>query len=156
MIGSRNNRTLGIGAIIVALFLVFFAIPTFVSSPSNVPNVILSPLFWPYALAGFTGLAGVGLLLARDTDDAPEPSPEGGWTRLLGLAALMGLTVFAMPIIGLVWTAMAVFAATAFLVHTRHRKVALISAVIVPLVLYVFFAHVAGVAVPQGEFVRLP
>jgi len=31
-----------------------------------------------------------------------------------------------------------------------------VCAVLIPLVLYVFFAHIAGVAIPQGDFVRLP
>ena len=43
-----------------------------------------------------------------------------------------------------------------FLVRTKHMTIAIVSAVAVPLLLYVFFAHVAGVAIPQGNFVRLP
>jgi putative tricarboxylic transport membrane protein len=58
--------------------------------------------------------------------------------------------------LGLVWTAMLAFAATALLVRTKHMTIAIVSAVTVPLLLYVFFAHVAGVAIPQGNFVRLP
>ena len=53
-------------------------------------------------------------------------------------------------------TSMLIFVATALLVRTRHPKTALVCAVIVPLVLYAFFAHVAGVAIPQGNFMRLP
>jgi len=51
---------------------------------------------------------------------------------------------------------MLAFLATAFLVRTSHPKTAVICALCVPLVLYVFFAHVATVAIPQGNFVRLP
>jgi hypothetical protein len=56
----------------------------------------------------------------------------------------------------MVWTAMLAFAACACLFRTRHPIVAVICAVVVPLLLYAFFAHVAGVAIPQGAFVRLP
>mgnify|MGYP002064088503 CR=1 FL=1 len=31
-----------------------------------------------------------------------------------------------------------------------------LGAIAIPLFLYAFFAHIAGVAVPQGEFIRLP
>jgi putative tricarboxylic transport membrane protein len=154
---------LGIGAIVAAAFLLLVAIPVWVSSPSNVPNVILSPLFWPIALAGLTGITGLGMILTAIREPAVAESAildvddkAGAWTRLASIAALMVVTMLLMPRIGLVWTSMLVFAITAFLVRTNHPKTALLSAILVPLVLYAFFAHVAGVAVPQGDFVRLP
>ncbi|WP_299405576.1 tripartite tricarboxylate transporter TctB family protein [uncultured Roseobacter sp.] len=154
---------LGGGAVIVAAFLALFAIPQWVSSPSNVGNIVLSPLFWPYALAGFTGLTGLGLIfsgLRMQGADEPvnDPIEDTGaaWLRLAAMAVLMGLTMFLLPRLGMVLTSMLVFVASAFLVRTRHPITAIVCAVIVPLVLYAFFAHVAGVAIPQGEFLRLP
>lgn len=154
---------LGIGAIVAAVFLALYAIPGWVSSPSNVGNVVLSPLFWPYTLAGFTGLAGLGLVFAgarlpvesMPVDD-PIKDPTAAWLRLVGMAVIMVLTMFLLPRLGMVLTSMLVFIATAFLVRTRHPVTALICAIVIPLVLYAFFAHVAGVAIPQGEFLRLP
>lgn len=154
---------LGIGAIIAAAFLLLVAIPTWVSSPSNVPNIILSPLFWPWVLAGLTAITGLGMVLTSireprpaepaisDVDDKPK-----AWGRLASVAAVMVVAMLLMPRIGMVWTAMLVFVAIAYLVRTSHPKTALVSAVVIPLVLYAFFAHVAGVAIPQGDFVRLP
>ncbi|WP_295314398.1 tripartite tricarboxylate transporter TctB family protein [Roseobacter sp.] len=154
---------LGIGAIIAAVFLTLVAIPQWISSPSNVQRIVLSPLFWPYALSAFTFLAGLGLVFGglRMTDsgepvDAPSDDPRAAWMRLAGMAVIMVLAMFLMPRLGMVLTCMLIFVATAFLVRTRHPKTALICAVIVPLVLYAFFAHVAGVAIPQGNFMRLP
>lgn len=152
---------LGIGACLMALFLILYAIPNWVSAPSNVGNVVLSPVFWPYILAGLTGLAGLGLLLAARTAstqplDETHIAPREGWARLAALAVLMGLTMWALPRLGMVWTCMLIFAAAAFLFRTRHPKAALICAAVVPLALYAFFAHVAGVAIPQGMIVRLP
>lgn len=153
---------LGIGALAMAALLVLYLIPTWVSSPSNVRNIILSPLFWPYTLAGFTGLTGLGLLAgARMQDDVtpvndPIPDPGMGWVRLAAMAVLMLATMWLLPRLGMVWTCMMAFAATAFLMRTRHPVTAVVCAVVVPLALYAFFAHVAGVAIPQGELVRLP
>ncbi len=153
---------LGLGACAIALFLGFVAIPAWVSAPSNVANIVLSPVFWPYVLTALTGLTGIGLVLAsRHADRRVEPEHEDpatsrSWYRLAALAFIMIVTIFALPRLGMVWTAMIVFAATAFLLRTRHPITALICAVIIPLVLYAFFAHVAGVAIPQGNFVRLP
>ena len=40
--------------------------------------------------------------------------------------------------------------------HIKEKVVSGLVAIVLPLVLYAFFAHIAGVAVPQGEFIRLP
>ncbi|RXV64798.1 hypothetical protein C6W92_07045 [Roseovarius sp. A46] len=153
---------LGIGAILAAIFLVTYATPNWVSTPSNVRNIVLSPLFWPYILGGLTGLIGLGLALSGWRSDPgepvndPIPDPGAGAARLVGFAALMAVTFWAMPHLGMVWTSMLAFLALAFLVKTRHPAAAVICAVAVPLILYAFFAHVASVAIPQGELVRLP
>jgi len=154
---------LGIGAIASSVFLIVVAIPIWVSSPSNVANLILSPLFWPNVLAVITGLTGAGLIMTSISKSGPDVAPDSGVAdrpsalkRLAAMALVMGICVLIMPRLGLVWTAMPTFVATAFLVKTKHPKTVVICALIVPLFLYVFFAHVAGVAIPQGDFVRLP
>lgn len=155
---------IGLGACAAAAFLVLVAIPQWVSSPSNVNNIVLSPTFWPYVLAGMTALVGLGLIAGslraksgeEDAGALPETGNPAAWMRLVSLAVIMALTMFAMPRLGMVWTAMLAFLATAFLFRTRHPVVAVICAILIPLLLYAFFAHVAGVAIPQGEFVRLP
>lgn len=154
---------LGAGAIFAAIVLLVVAIPLWVSSPSNVPNIILSPLFWPWTLSGLTGIVGAGMILTALREPKPMApavsdvtDKRAAWLRLIQIAAVMLLTMLALPRIGMVWTSMLVFAASAFLVRTSHPRTALISAVLVPLALYAFFAHVAGVAIPQGDFVRLP
>ncbi|SHH02194.1 tripartite tricarboxylate transporter TctB family protein [Marivita hallyeonensis] len=156
---------IGIATVLGAAFLTFYAIPTFVFSPSNVSNIVLAPTFWPYVLSGLTGIVGVGFLAtsffsdlsAQDHSDEPDIGPGlAPWLRLAALASIMALMMYGLPRLGMVWTSMIAFVACAFLFRTRHPYLALVCAVIVPLLLYAFFAHVAGVAVPQGNFVRLP
>ena len=158
---------LGVAACLMSLLFVLYLIPNFVSAPSNVPNIVLSPLFWPYTVAGTTCLIGLlliaaGLRLPQDDvqidaeSDLETENVAKSLLRLAVMAVIMLTMLWALRPIGMVWTSMLTFAATAFLVNTRHPKTAVISAVIVPLVLYAFFAHVAGVAIPQGQFVRLP
>lgn len=154
---------LGFGALAASVLFIFIAIPALVSAPSNVRNIVLSPFFWPYAVAGFCGLTGLGLvaagLRAPKSQTKSEPDVDNipkAYLRLLGIAMIMSVTFYAMPRLGLVWTCMLAFVATAFLVRTSHPITALVCAVAVPLALYFFFAHVAGVAIPQGQFVRLP
>ena len=154
---------LGLAASAAALFLVLVAIPNWVASPSNVSNVVLSPLFWPYTVSGLTGIAGLGLILSglRMTSSGksmnkPTENTMDTVLRMIGSAAIMLVSMHLFGSLGMVWTSMLVFLAMAFLVRTRHPKAAIICAVILPLILYAFFAHVAGVAIPQGNFVRLP
>lgn len=163
MSDRRLHLQLGGGACVASVLLIFIAIPQWVAAPSNIKNIILSPLFWPYVLAGCTGVVGLGLMtsglrmpVAAQEDLAAQEEGPGAWGRLLGMALIMVATMYLLPRLGMVWTSMLCFAMTAFLVKTRHPVAAVICAVIVPLVLYAFFAHVAGVAIPQGNFVRLP
>lgn len=162
-----NEKTLqmrlGLGACFIALFLVFIAIPNWVAAPSNVANIILSPLFWPYTLSVLTGVVGLGLIatslrlsVTEETLNNPIDDLGPARLRMIAIAAIMLVSMFLLPRLGMVWTCMLAFAATAFLVQTRHPKTAVACAIAIPLVLYVFFAHVAGVAVPQGNVVRLP
>ena len=157
------NWRLGMIALLCAAFLAFIAIPYWVSSPSNIRNIVLAPTFWPYALSGMLALIGLGLLISpapeQEPDESISPDTEQSatpWLRLLSMAVIMVLTMIALPTLGMVWTSMLVFLLCAFMFQTRYPKTAIICAVIIPLVLYAFFAHVAGVAIPQGEFVRLP
>ncbi|MCL3882960.1 tripartite tricarboxylate transporter TctB family protein [Marivita sp. GX14005] len=156
------NLRLGIASLLASGFLFFYAIPRFVSAPSNINNIVLSPLFWPYILSVLTALVGLGLIAVSITgepeeDGFAEPGPMlPKWGRLAALALIMAATFLLLPALGMVWTSMLAFLATAFLFRTRHPVAAVICAVLIPLVLYGFFAHVAGVAVPQGNFVRLP
>lgn len=154
---------LGIAACVIGVFLMVHAIPHWISAPSNMRNIVLSPRFWPYILSGLTVLVGLGLLwtgrkAAPDDGPANPPidDPRSGVRRLVAMAALMAVTFWLLPRLGMVWVAMLAFVALAFLIRTRHRVAAVVCAVVVPLVLYGFFAHVAGVAIPQGDYVRLP
>lgn len=150
---------LGIGALIATALLLLFAIPNWVSSPSNVPKIVLSPVFWPYVLSGFTGLVGLGLVVSG-MRSAREPSMGianvAEIMRLGGMAVLMVATMWLLPRLGMVLTCMVVFLVTAVLIKARHPVAVLITAVLAPLFLYGFFAHVAGVAIPQGDYVSLP
>ena len=169
---------IGLAAIVLSLVLFFVGIPYAITAPSNISNIVLSPRFWPQILSGLMAFIGVALVVvgwfqAREferqppnPDDLPpgqEPEPltllgghSGAAFRLVGMAVLMVAYIFAMPYVGMVWASMAAFIALAFLIKTHHPVAAAVSAIVIPLLLYAFFAHVAGVAIPQGEFVRLP
>lgn len=163
MTNRSTNLRLGWLALGFSVFLLAYGIPAWVGAPRRVPHVVLSPLFWPNVLAVLAGLAGGLLLLSAYRDrgaTVPENGPatrdETGLVRLLAVALLMATTMFLIPRLGMVWTSMLAFAALSLLLRTRYPRSALVCSVLLPLILYVFFAHAAGVAIPQGAFVRLP
>ena len=154
---------LGTGALILSAFLVFYGIPNWVSAPDNVPRIVLSPVFWPMVLSVILAMVGIGLLLAARQCEAPGESYRedlldrlSEYGRLIVLALLMLAIVYALPRLGMVLTSMLIIVVMAFLVRSRHPVTVFLCALIVPLLLYVFFAHIAGVAIPQGNLLRLP
>lgn len=155
---------LGIGAMICSAFLIFYAIPNWVTAPANVPKIVLSPVFWPMVLAVFLAIVGAGLLASVRKFDKPSGSSSKGsnadrfseYGRLAALAVLMVATVYVLPRLGLVWTSMLTIVVLALMIKSQYPKTVVLCAIIIPLVLYAFFAHVAGVAIPQGNYLRLP
>lgn len=157
----KSHLHIGIAAIAFSAFLFLVGIPYGVTTPANVRNIVLSPTFWPNIVAGLLAVGGIAMILAsrRLTDDEHVGflgGPDGAVVRLGLMAVLMLAYLLATPVVGMVWTSMLAFILLALLIKTRHPVAAVLAAVLVPLVLYAFFAHVAGVAIPQGEFVRLP
>ena len=157
----KSHLQIGIAAIGFAVFLYLIGIPNGVTAPSNIRNIVLSPLFWPQILTGLLAAVGLGLVLtARNLSDDGHVSllagVEGAPLRLAAMAALMIGYVLLTPLLGMVWTSMLAFVLLALLIKTSHPIAAILAGVLALLVLHAFFAHVAGVAIPQGEIVRLP
>lgn len=159
---NGQRRLIGAGAIIFSAFMALIGVPYGVAAPRNISNIVLSPLFWPYIVAGMIGLAGLALLLTRapaadEVDAEAESDGDGrGLMRLALMAVIMAVYFYAIELVGMVWASMAAFVAIAFLIRTAHPRAAVLTAIVAPLLLYGFFAHVAGVMIPQGGIVRLP
>lgn len=165
---SRKDIWLGSGVIAFGGFLLLYAIPTFVHTPSNVRALVLSPLFWPTIIAFLIILLGALLILSRLFGPSPIASEQTAvfevsrdellfaWLRLGASAVVMAGLVQATPLLGMVISTGLAFAAFAAIVMTPRPIAAAILAILLPLVLYLFFSHVAGVSVPQGRFLTLP
>lgn len=161
---SRRLSWLGIGFVAFGAFVMLIAIPYGVTSPSNVTKLVLSPTFWPHIIGWLIILLGAILIamqaaappvetLATDPDD---PVTSMNWLRLGATAFVMIALVYLVQIFGLVWISIAAFVALSAIVQSSRPVLSGIVALALPLVLYAFFAHVAGVAIPQGEFITLP
>jgi hypothetical protein len=159
----RGDFWTGVGVCALGLVLALLAVPDGIVTPKNVRIAVLSPAFWPNILAWL--LAMLGLVLAVRAAHRPgaalagpagPPRRKGGLARLAALAAGVVLFCLFATTLGLVWAAVLLFAGTVLLTGTDHRVAAVMVILLLPLALYAFFAHVAGVPIPQGAFVRLP
>ena len=157
----------GFVALLLSLLLIFVAIPFGITSPSNISKIVLSPVFWPQVLSVLLGITGIALMVSAngakvngvdDNDDNEDlkESTAGGFKRLFLMGILMSAYVTAIPKLGLVWTSMIAFVALSVLIKSSRPLTAIITAIVIPLILYLFFAHIAGMSIPQGEFLRLP
>lgn len=159
---------LGVGVIAFGVGLVLYAIPEYVSAPSNVRAVVLSPLFWPDIIGWMIIVLGATLILSRMFGAPVVASEESasaalsreelpyGIARLSAMLIIMVGLIYAIPVLGMVLATGIAFALISLLVLSPRPVTSLIVAIVLPLVLYAFFAHVAGVSIPQGRFLTLP
>lgn len=170
---KHEDVWLGLGTIAFGILLLVYAIPELITAPSNVRVLVLSPVYWPTIVAYLIILLG-GALVIRTGLIAPEKvDPEAaeatadataegsGWTlgacaRLAASAILMAGLVAAIPDLGMVLSSCIAFALFSVVIASPRPVISLIVAIVLPFALYAFFAHVAGVPIPQGRFLDLP
>lgn len=165
---NHKDVWLGIGSILFGVMLLVYAIPEFISAPSNVRKLVLSPLLWPTIVAWLIIILGGGLIASRflsyregseQVDPSLVESREDrlfGWVRLGASALIMIGLIVTMPYLGMVLASGLAFILFSVVITAPRPILSLIVAVALPVVLYFFFAHVAGVSVPQGRFLTLP
>ena len=163
MLSRRDEILIGLGVMFLGALILWWIIPTYIATPRRIPLRALSPAFWPKIIA-WTILFCGAVMTARAmfapitpnavADDLSVSRPEG--LRLLALAAILLGIYFALPVVGMVWVCMIAFALLVLLSGGKNIGWGMVSAVVLPLLLYFFFTKVAGVAIPQGQIVRLP
>lgn len=163
MLSRRDEILIGLGVMVVAAIVLWWLIPAYVALPRRVPLRALAPSFWPKIICWTMLVAGAALALRAALARPPPagitvtPSVERGELLRLGALTLILIgTYFALPVVGMVWTSMVVFLLLVLLTGRRRLGWGVVSAVLLPLLLYLFFTKVAGVAIPQGQIVRLP
>lgn len=163
----KRDTLVGFLITIFSLLLVFYFIPVFVDSPTSVRKIVLSPVFWPTIIGWLMFIIGVGILtsqyLNRNSKDLTESTtsyddkPSKSYGKLLMFAVFMVAYYLLIPAIGMVWSSCIAFIVFSIVISgTEHRKTAIIVGLLLPLALYVFFYHVAGVNIPQTDLLRLP
>lgn len=163
MINIKRDGYIGIFAILMALTLLLYLIPEYVVRPQAVRNIVLSPVFWPTVIAWMMLLVGGGILVSQYLDRHSEKSEKScSKTAIVGIRVIMFFVFLAayyllIPVLGMVWSSSLAFIVFSIVIcGTEYRKTAIVMGLLLPISLYVFFYHVAGVNIPQNELLRLP
>ena len=160
-----GERLIGAGVALLGLLIFSVLIPYGIDRPGNVEHAALAPEFWPRIIAVIMMALGVLLALGPVPDDEDEDGDgdggedSGRWLhRLPGLAAALGALFgfhVLIPSLGMVVPGAALIFGLMVLAGERRWLLAAAVAAGVPILLYAFFVHVAGIPIPLGVFETL-
>jgi len=151
----KLDVTAGLLCIVLALLILFVAIPLGVQEPKKVKFVALSPSYYPRIVSYFLLCFGVLLGLrffARRTE--PAEVKVVFWRKRLAALLLIVVVLFlyyaTLNYLGFVLSScIALF--TLMLIAGERKLWALISIpLVLPFALYYFFTHVANIPIPAG------
>jgi len=142
-----------------ALFALI-VIPRGVTTPASVKHLPLSPAFLPYLLTASIGVFALIHMLEAifaphipAEDEGAQPGMHPRWKgRVLMLCALLALYLFLPDQLGMLPTSILVTVALLAIGGERRPLILLGVGISVPLLVYLFFAHVAQVPLPTGIF----
>lgn len=162
-----SNRLTGIFFLVLSILAYFVLIPKGIVVPSNIGHFTTSPSFWPNIVIVIIALMSLLLMLPeKDIVDLKEEDVEKAkdelqtsWKtripRLLIILALLFAFYYSIEQFGMVVPGMAlIFILMIFSGYRRWWLIILLS-LLVPILLYGFFVHVANIPIPLGIFESL-
>ena len=163
---AKYRREIGVGLVAITLAALgwFVVIPFGIDLPSQIDIEALAPDFWPRIVMVLLAVSGIfiavqGYFDGRNpplSDDAADD--EGAVEHELPMLtlrvafALAAMFVFYLTIleVGIVIASALIIIAFSYVLGQRQWKLILSLAVALPVLLYVFFVHVASVPMPLG------
>ena len=158
------------GLVITALFgiVLFLLIPAYVPRPRFIPGFAPPPDMWPRTISMLgmaLGMLLVGLSFSRKTATIADPEDARsirGDTPLATLLTRFAWTVLAFAVfigsvmlLGFLLSSILLLMAMLILTgYWRHKVVAVIVAIALPLVLYLFFSSALNTRFPVGSLFK--
>ena len=173
---SKSSVDLALGVVVVAMAALgaLVLIPVGIVLPDGIDIPALSPDFWPYIIMGVLGFAGLVIVLqalfamrpgaarpdgagaaadesADELDEELYPGPVQALR--LGLVVVWLLALYALvPEISMAVATGITLAFLAWFAGERRWKIVLPTAILLPVLLHLFFVYVADVPLPTGIF----
>ena len=156
----KNERKLDITAglicVVLALLILFVAIPLGVQEPKKVKFVALSPSYYPRLVTYFLLFFGLLLVALRFFNkDTQHPIFENSFWRqnikaLLVIVAVLFLYYATLNYLGFVVSSIIALLALLFIAGERKLWALVLIPLGLPFALYYFFTHVANIPIPAG------
>lgn len=152
------DALVGATALLLAVLLAVWILPTYVRSPIAPRPLAMAPWFLPTATAGLIGVAGAALLARawlRGGATAPGGGAAGRDPR--GLAIAVGVLVLypvLMPRLGALATGAALTLTLLAIARVGWLRL-LVVGLLVPLVAWALFAEAIGIPLPRGRWLGI-
>ena len=168
---QAQDLCLGVGILLLALLALLVIIPAGVDPPANIKIRALAPGFWPNIVMLFMAFMGLiiavqGFLDYRSASATEQPRPADQLAP--AIATLRVVTAIVMPtfifiiwlnayywlleLLGFVAASMIAILAFTLLSGERRWRYVIPVSLVLPVLLYYFFTHVANVFIPLGLF----
>lgn len=148
----RVRSLMEAGVVLLIGATILFLIPSQVEKPLGVESRT-PPSFLPRVISVCLLLTGAGMLLRAFIRPVPSPSlppAREGWARILLSVGLLALYAFLFPRLGFVTSSVLAMGGFAYLFGARSRPKILLSMVLVPLGVWMFFEVLFAIPLPRG------
>lgn len=151
---SARTRDLwvGVGTAVLFAYLLLVVIPNQIRTPASIANIVMSPAFWPAAIAVLAIVLGLALaakaFITGSADDDGESSPTT-WRSLASIGIMIGYYLLLEPL-GIVLASVIAMPALSALFGERRVVMLAPIALLLPVGLYFFFTEVAHIPMPLG------
>ena len=140
----------------VGLSLLFILIPFGIDTPKKVKYAALSPLYYPQIVSLILCIIGVAIMFKNrqisverkpDDIDTTHPNSRG---RILSFLALLAIYSLTLDFLGFILGGIVALICSLLLAGERRPLIIVSIAVMLPLLLFLFFYKVAHVPMPSG------
>jgi len=153
----KRDLIAGILFVLVAVLLLWWAIPYGIREPNKIKFAALSPSYYPrlvsYCLCAFGLLLLVTRLVSRKTAKAEPTSPIARphvvWICLALLLTLSGY-YFSLEWLGFIVSSTIALFLLLLLAGERKWSALLLIPLLLPLALHLFFTQIANIPIPSG------
>lgn len=161
----RNEVIVGISVIVIAAVFMFIIIPDAIVMPSGTESRALAPDFWPRIVVGIAAISGLCMVIngwrhrsAENTASEKingHPERAAGWARIFGAFAAMLVCYYLLPVGGMILPTAGLGIFLMWWGGERRWKIMAPTAILLPILLHLFFADFAKVPLPTGIFAGL-
>ncbi|MDA0681556.1 MAG: tripartite tricarboxylate transporter TctB family protein [Proteobacteria bacterium] len=162
---ARQEMMIGAAVMAIAAGFYFAVIPSGIVMPSGTESRALAPDFWPRIVVVVAALSGVCMVVhgwlhraqASPAADKPTHKSTGiaAWIRIAGAFAAMLACYYLLPLGGMILPTAVLGLFLMWLGGERRWKVMAPTAILLPILLHLFFADFAKVPLPLGIFAGL-